>query len=160
MQEPIYVTDKETLNIISSNKTNKSYVFLKFYLSQKKDKLFIYKKHLLELINEREAWTNLAESLRQDAVGKLRGIANEYGENNTDDDTRDETIKIVERNYATVKNLIVINPDKYKGKIRNFADKDILMPEKFMYELEIKGKYNDIIKEFNAFWEKLNKSQT
>lgn len=155
-----YVSDIETVKEIFSKSSTKENLFIKFFLSRKTEKLYINKEDFIKLEEEIEKIDNLTEDVKIGMISKIYGLATPYEDNNDDDDKRNGTIKIVERNYATVYRLITINPEKYKNEVNKFSSIAIITISRLM--IEVQGSSNtflkDLYKEFEEWWEAYNKN--
>lgn len=160
MDEPTYVSNITTVNTLCTNQALRHHVFLKFFLSRIKDKLYVHGPDIDDHDEEVLAWAHLSMSLREEAIAKIRGYARPYDDGNHDDDDRDAALKIAERNYATVQALIVNNPQDYRGKIGNgFPDAQIMTPEEFMFSIEASPQHQVLVQEFKMLWETRNAAQ-
>jgi len=144
------VIDNEVLGRFPDN--SKPIAFLKHWITDRKTKAVTLLKHWNVF---RSGWErdliNVSEEIKQPFFAMMRGIVTPYrkkygieagidSENINDEDEGEDDIvaikAVVNRHYATVKFLVVGNPDAYKANGIKISDSRIVTPEEFFHLIE------------------------
>lgn len=157
------VIDKWVLDELPTN--NKYLAFLKHWVTINKTKAVVLLKHWKAFCNEWErSLKESSDEIRQPFFAAMRGIVTPYRKKygieaglDCDDDNdeieEDETaiMGVVSRHYATVKYLVVKNPENYRGCQTKINSDRIVTPEDFFHLIET-TKY-EVVQEFLTEYE-------
>lgn len=154
------VIDKGVLDKLPEN--SKSIAFLKYWINERKTKAVALLKHWNAFRSEWErSLRDTSEEIKQPFFATMRGMVTPYRkkygieagidcenleeEDETEDDT-DAIKAVVNRHYATVKFLVVANPDEYKMDGIKIDHSRIRTPEEFFRLIETKD--NEFVQAF------------